>query len=526
MIGCVVLGILIGYNYSKRNGLTENELKLNTILNLISQEYVDDSVNINDLTESVIPLFLTGLDPHSSYLSPQENTSEQEELKGNTTSIGVSVQVMNDTIKIIEVIPGGPSDKTGIKAGDKIVSIDDSLWTGPQVNVYKVNDRLRGPRGSKVKLGIVRAGAEKQLSFVVTRGNAPKNTVDCYYMVDKTTGYVKVSQFGKTTYTEFVKALNYLQNNGAKRFIIDLRGNGGGLFETAKDMANEFLTRDNIIVSTKGRHRRDEVTYRSDGNGNFQDQELVVLIDEYSASASEIFAGAIQDNDRGLIIGRRSFGKGLVQSQHVFSDNSALILTTAKYYTPSGRCIQRPYNNDRDAYQKEILDRKDNGELYNKNNIKRDKSQVYQTTTGRKVYGGGGIEPDIFVPCDTASESIYYKAVVNYGLIQEYSLKYATEHRASLSKMSDYKQLLRNLPANDEILNDFVKYAAYKGVPDRWYYIHQSQDLITSNIKGYIARDILGQGAYYPIVNRTDKTIEAALKALNKHKAAFPITNY
>jgi len=335
-----------------------------------------------------------------------------------------------------------------------------------------------------------------------------------------------VSQFGRNTYNEFINALNSLKNEGAKRFMVDLRGNGGGYLEIAILMVNEFLPANRLIVSTKGRYRRDETTAYSDGRGQFQDEELVVLIDEFSASASEIFAGAIQDNDRGLIIGCRSFGKGLVQKQFDLPDKSAIRLTIAKYYTPSGRCIQKPYDHGESAYQKDILDRYSNGELYSKDSIKIDRSKIFETTTGRKVYGGGGIIPDIFVPRDTTGYSSYYAAVLGAGLIQEYSLKYVTEHRASLSKMGDYKQLLRNLPANDDILNDFVNYAAGKGVPARWYYIHQSQDLLTSLLKALIARDIFGQSAYYPIVNRSDKTIETALKALNKHKAAFPITNY
>ena len=352
------------------------------------------------------------------------------------------------------------------------------------------------------------------------------NSVDASYMIDKTTGYVKVSQFGRNTYNEFVNALKSLKNEGAKRFMVDLRGNGGGYLEIAIVMVNEFLPANRLIVSTKGRYRRDETTAYSNGQGQFQDEELVVLIDEFSASASEIFAGAIQDNDRGLIVGSRSFGKGLVQKQFDLPDKSAIRLTIAKYYTPSGRCIQKPYDHGESAYQKDILDRYSNGELYNKDSIKIDTTKIFLTSTGRKVYGGGGIIPDIFVPRDTTSYSSYYAAVYGAGLIQEYALKYVTEHRSSLSQMSDYKELLRKLPANDDLLNDFVNHAANKGVPARWYYIRQSEDVLTSVIKGLIARDIFGQSSYYPIVNRSDKTIETALKALNKHKAAFPITNY
>ena len=526
VIGGMVIGIFMGNPFSNGQHSTQSDRKLNTILNLISQEYVDDSIKTKDLIEMSIPAILANLDPHSSYLSAADLKAAQEELNGSFSGIGVSFQLMNDTIVVVEVIPGGPSDRAGLVAGDKIVTIEDSTFAGNQVDANKVREKLRGTKGTKVKVGIARDGSNKLLNFVITRGDVPMNSVDASYMLDKTTGYVKVSQFGRNTYNEFVNALNSLKNEGAKRFMVDLRGNGGGYLDIAIIMVNEFLPENRLIVSTKGRHRRDETTAYSDGRGQFQDEELVVLIDEFSASASEIFAGAIQDNDRGLVVGCRSFGKGLVQKQFDLPDKSAVRLTIAKYYTPSGRCIQKPYNNGESAYQKDILDRYSNGELYSKDSIKIDKSKIFETTTGRKVYGGGGIIPDIFVPRDTTGFSFYYAAVAAAGLLQEYALKYVTARRASLNKMSDYKQLMRNLPANDDLLNDFVKYAADKGVPARWHYIHQSQDIITSVIKALIASDIFGKSVYYPIVNRTDKTIETALKALNKHKAAFPITNY
>ncbi|MBQ3323768.1 MAG: S41 family peptidase [Muribaculaceae bacterium] len=525
VIAGIIVDMFMRNPFSNDSYSTQSDRKLNTILNLISQEYVDDSINTNDLIEMTIPAILANLDPHSYYLPPHELEAAKEELEGSFPGIGVSFQVMNDTIVVLDVFSGGPSDKAGLMAGDKIVTIEDSIWAGTGIDANKVREKLRGPKGSKVKVGIERVGAKNRLSFVITRGIIPLNSVDSYYMLDKTTGYVKVSKFGRYTYNEFVNALNSLKNQGAKKFMIDMRGNNGGYFETAIKMANEFLPPNRLIVSTKGRYRRDETTAYSDGHGLFLNEEMVVLIDEYSASSSEIFAGAIQDNDRGLIVGCRSFGKGLVQKGFDLPDKSAIRLTIAKYYTPSGRCIQKPYKNGENAYQKDILDRYSNGELYSKDSIKIDKSMIFETTTGRKVYGGGGIIPDIFVPRDTTGYSPYYAAVFAAGLIQEYSLKYVTEHRTELSKMSDYKQLMRNLPANDDLLNDFVKYAADKGVPARWYYIHQSQDILTSIIKGLIARDIFGQSAYYPIINRNDKTIETALKALNKHKAAFPITN-
>ena len=353
----IVVGIFMGNPFSSKDYSSQSDRKLNTILNLISQEYVDDSVNTNDLIEMSIPAILANLDPHSYYLSASELVAAQEELNGSFSGIGVSFQLMNDTIVVIEVIPGGPSDRAGLLAGDKIITVEDSTFVGSQVDANKVRERLRGPKGTKVKVGISRNGSSKLLNFVITRGDIPMNSVDASYMIDKTTGYVKVSQFGRNTYNEFVNALNSLKSQGAKRFMIDLRGNGGGYLEIAIVMINEFLPSNRLIVSTKGRYRRDETTAYSDGRGQFQNEELVVLIDEFSASASEIFAGAIQDNDRGLIIGCRSFGKGLVQKQFDLPDKSAVRLTIAKYYTPSGRCIQKPYNNGESDYPKDLLDR-------------------------------------------------------------------------------------------------------------------------------------------------------------------------
>ncbi|MBP5687968.1 MAG: S41 family peptidase [Muribaculaceae bacterium] len=521
----VIAGIFVGFFMPNpfRQFNSDKERKLNTILSLIEQEYVDDSVNVSDLMETAVPAILANLDPHSSYLSAKDLIAAEEELEGQFSGIGVSFQLSNDTIVVIEVIPGGPSDRAGLVAGDRIVAIDEEPCTGNTTDANKVKDKLRGAKGTKVNVSIVREGIKEPKSFTITRGDVPVNSVDAFYMIDKTTGYVKVTQFGRNTYNEFVNAMNSLKNQGAKRFMVDLRGNGGGYLEVAILMANEFLPADRLIVSTKGRYKRDDASAYSDGRGQFQDEELVVLIDEFSASASEIFAGAIQDNDRGLIVGCRSFGKGLVQKQFGLPDKSAVRLTIARYYTPSGRCIQKPYQNGELAYQKDILDRYSNGEIYSKDSIKIDKSKIFKTTTGRKVYGGGGIIPDLFVPRDTTQYSPYYQQVAAAGLIQEYSLAYVTSHRAQLSKMKDYKELLRNIPGNDQIINDFVRFAANKDVPARWQYIHQSQDLITSLIKAFVARDIFGQSAFYPIYNRSDNTIDAAIKALNKHQAAFPI---
>ena len=345
-------------------------------------------------------------------------------------------------------------------------------------------------------------------------------------MLDKNTGYIKVNQFGRHTYDEFITAMASLQEEGAKRYMIDLRGNGGGFMEMAVLMVNEFLPADQPIVFTKGRYKRDDSEVWSDGNGSFQDAEVAVLIDEFSASASEIFAGALQDNDRGLIVGCRSFGKGLVQKEFVLPDSSAIRLTTARYYTPSGRCIQKDYKSGGLLnYENELVDRYMNGELYSRDSMKVDKNQVFSTLHGRTVYGGGGIVPDIFVARDTSGITSYYIEVANAGLLQRYAFNYCNNNRASLDKMEDYKQFLRLAPSDDAIIKDFADYAAANGIAPRWYYINLSHDVIVTNLKALIARDIFGNQAFYPILNRNDKTVQEALKALNKHKAAFPLTD-
>ena len=518
----LVLGIFIGSKFASKSTI-DLDRKINNILGIVADEYVE-SVNMDSLVELAIPDIIAQLDPHSVYISAKDYEQANEELNGNFCGIGISFQVMEDTINVIEVIPGGPSEKVGIANGDKIISVDGKNFTGEKINPNLVKEQLRGPKNSVVKLGVKRATSAKTLYFTVTRGDIPIKSVDAAYMIDKNTGYVKVNQFGRNTYDEFVAALSVLKNEGAKRYIVDLRGNGGGYMEIAVAMANEFLPKDNLIVSTKGRYKKNDTSVYSDGNGSYQDAEIVVLINEFSASASEIFAGAMQDNDRGLVIGARSFGKGLVQREFKLSDNSAIRLTIARYYTPTGRCIQKDYKLGQAAYERELINRFNNGELDYRDSIKVDKSKMYKTPHGRIVYGGGGIIPDIFVPRDTVGFTSYYFAVVNAGLIQNYVLKYVTAHKAKFKNVKDYKDVIRLLDDNTQLLNDFVNFAAKHDVPARWYYINQSRDLLLNDLKAFVARDLLGQKAFYPIYNRNDKTIEAALKALNKHKAAFPLT--
>ncbi len=519
----VVVGVFLGSRFSSNNKVAENDRKLNAILNLIAQDYVD-TTNLKDLIEMSIPEILSNLDPHTSYFSAEELKAATDDLNGSFSGIGISFVMMDDTIGVVEVIPGGPSEKVGLLAGDRIVMIDDSTATGETMTNGAVMKRLRGPKGSKVKLGIKRQNSKKLLSFTITRGDIPVNSVDAYYMIDDITGYVKINQFGRHTYDEFITAMASLQDDGAERYILDLRGNGGGFMEMAVLMVNEFLPANQPIVFTRGRYERDDSEVWSDGNGSFQDAEVAVLIDEFSASASEIMAGALQDNDRGLIVGCRSFGKGLVQKEFDLPDSSAIRLTTARYYTPSGRCIQKDYKQGMFNYEKELIDRYINGELYSRDSMKIDKDQVFTTAFGRTVYGGGGIVPDIFVARDTSGVTSYYIEVANAGLLQRYAFNYCDQHRSALSKLDDYHQFLATAPSDEEMLTDFADYAQRNGITPRWYYINQSRDVIVTNLKALIARNTYGNMAFYPIINRTDKTVQAALNALNQHKAAFPIT--
>lgn len=516
----LVVGIWLGLLFSGQKA-GEYDRKLNNILNLVSNEYVDD-IEVDSLIELSIPEILSNLDPHSYYLSAKELQMAEDDLNGSFSGIGISFQLDDDTVYVIEVIPGGPSEKAGLVAGDKIISADGKSLVGLEQS--KIMETLRGTKGSRVKLGIKRLTSDKPVSIVVTRGDVPVKAVDASYMIEKNTGYVRVNQFGRTTYDEFMQALTTLKSEGAKRYIVDLRGNGGGYMEMAIYMANEFLPANQLIVSTKGRYKNNDTKVWSDGNGSFKEDEIIVLIDEFSASASEIFAGAIQDNDRGLIVGCRSFGKGLVQKQFDLGDKSAIRLTIARYYTPSGRCIQKDYKaHGLLSYEKELYERYKKGELYNQDSIKTDKKQQFKTVHGRTVYGGGGIIPDIFVPQDTTAITSYYISISNAGLIPQFVLKYVQSNRGMLKVAKDYKQLLRMLNNNEQLLNDFVDFAAQHGVPARWYYINLSKDLIIKTIKALIARDLFGQSAFYPIYNRNDNTVEAALKAFSKHQATFPI---
>lgn len=516
-------GMLLSHVIFPGNPHSKAREKLGTVLGLIGSEYVDE-IDTDSLVEAMFPMLLSELDPHSSYISAADLQSVNEELNGSFTGVGISFTISNDSITVLEVISGGPSEKVGLMAGDRIVTVNDSVVAGKSISNEKVLSMLRGEAGTKVKLGIKRVTSPKLLEYEVTRGSIPVSSIDASYMLDNRTGYIKVNKFASGTYDEFLTSMVELKRAGARRYILDLRGNGGGFMETAVLMANEFLPSGSVIVATKGRRPSSDSITLSDGTGTFTDVELVVLIDEYSASSSEIFAGAIQDNDRGLTVGRRSFGKGLIQRQIELPDSSALRLTIARYYTPSGRCIQKSYTmGGFKDYAGELLDRYESGELFERDSVKIDKSLIFKTAGGRTVYGGGGIIPDIFVANDTSAITSYYLNVLNAGLMQKYAFNYADLNRRALSRTKTVAKLLATLPPDDVLLQSFADYAAAEGVPARWYYINISRDLLVNQLKALIARDILGVSAFYEISNRRDPVVSEALRQLNSGGASIPV---
>lgn len=520
----IVLGIVIGNYISTKKFTLDKDRKINAVLNLIQSEYVD-SIDVKDLVEQTIPAIIGNLDPHSYYIPASDIRAENEKLDGSMSGIGVSFFMMNDTANVDQVIPNGPAEKVGMLAGDRIISVNGESIVGGTLTAEGIRSKIRGEKGTKVKIGVKRNSSKKTLTFTITRDDIPMNTIDVSYMLDDKTGYIKIAQFGKNTYDEFFAALSKLKKDGASRYIVDLRGNPGGYMEMAILMVNEFLEQGELIVYTKGRKEREDIQVWSDDQGSFHDAQVAVLIDEYSASASEIMAGALQDNDRGLVVGRRSFGKGLVQKQIYLPDSSAIRLTIARYYTPSHRCIQKDYTlGDEDDYSKELYDRYSHGELYSADSIKVDKSKIFRTANGRIVYGGGGIVPDIFVPNDTTGITTYYRAVANLGLLQQYVYTYVDINRDQLKNVKTVKQLMGMMPSDDALTYDFVCYARDNGVPMRWYYINLSRSLIARQLRALVIRDVLGSEEFYRYYNRTDNTVNAALKALNDGKGKFPIT--
>ena len=516
----LVAGIIIGfylpgkYKTPGQSAFRSGNDKLTSILNIIEADYVD-TVNRGELVEAAIPAILKKLDPHSVYIPAKDLTRANEPLQGNFDGIGISFNMMTDTILVISTIPGGPSEKVGLMAGDKIIFVNDSLVAGKQLSDEKVMGMLKGPRGTVVKIKLLRKGYKDLIPFEITRDKIPISSVDVSYMVNDHTGYIKINNFAMTTYDEFMKSLNELKDSGMNSLILDLRENSGGVMEAAIKIANQFLREGQMIVYTVGRAQpRNEAV--ATGKGEFEDGDLVLLIDEFSASASEILAGAIQDNDRGTIIGRRSFGKGLVQEPIPFSDGSGMRLTIARYYTPTGRSIQKPYNNGFDEYFADLNIRVERGELEVSDSIHFADSLKFTTPGGKTVYGGGGIMPDIFIPVDTTGRSPYF--IASRPLIYRFALKYTEDNREKLKQFSDVSDLKVYLDKQG-LLEKFVAFADKNGVKRDAKGIKVSGAIIDIQLKAYIARNMLDNKGFYPIWKDLDSTLGYAVDYLNKKKS-------
>ncbi|WP_279053964.1 S41 family peptidase [Hoylesella timonensis] len=521
---CVVIGIIVGSFYS--NHFSGNRLsiintgtnRINNLLHIIDDQYVD-KVNLDSLVEDAMPKILTELDPHSVYISAKDVEAANQDLQGSFSGVGIQFVIRQDTIHVQNVIQNGPAERAGILAGDKIVMVDDQTFVGKAVTNQEAMKRLKGPKNTKVKIGVLRYGHSKPQSFVVTRGDIPIKSVSATYMIDDKTGYIRIKSFGETTYAELLVALAKLGESGFQNLIIDLRDNTGGYLQSAVQMANEFLPKNKLIVYTEGR-KSPRQDFRSDGRGSYKQTPLVVLINEGSASASEIFAGAMQDNDRATVIGRRSFGKGLVQKQIEFSDGSMVRLTIARYYTPSGRCIQKPYvHGETDDYAQDLMSRYEHGEFFSQDSIKHT-GPKYHTSNGRVVYGGGGITPDIFVPEDTTGFTSYYKQATMSGLILQFAFTYTDDNRPKLNNFKEMMELADYLKKQN-LVDKFATYANDKGLKRRNLMIRKSHYLLDRFINSRIIYNMLDEQAWLEYVNEDDATIREALKTF-RNNAAFP----
>lgn len=487
--------------------------KIDMLLNLIDEEYVD-TINKSELVEAMIPDILKRLDPHTVYIPAKELEGVNEELEGNFGGIGVQFSIQNDTVMVVSVVSGGPSEKLGILPGDRIVAVNDTSIAGVKITNNDVMKKLRGPMGTKVTVGILRQNMKKPLSFEIIRGAIPVNSVDVAFMLTDQIGYIKVDRFAKNTYEEFITGIAKLKSQGCKKLVVDLRGNSGGFLDVAFHMINEFLGPKEMIVYTEGKAspRKDLL---ADGSGSCQQLSVAVMIDEFSASASEIFAGAIQDNDRGVIVGRRSFGKGLVQQQIPLPDGSAIRLTVARYYTPSGRSIQKPYENGTDDYYSDIMKRFEHGEFYQKDSIRFVDSLEYKTKEGRVVYGGGGIMPDVFIPRDTTNFTDYYYRLRERGTLYQFALQYADTHRKQLKLYKTAKDFDQNLDG-DALVDQLVIFAETKGIKPNTQQLAKSRTLISNEVKAYVARNIIDNDGFYPLILKSDVEVKAAIEELQK----------
>lgn len=479
--------------------------KLDAVLDMIVEDYVD-TVSASRLVEQAIPAILKDLDPHTVYIPAEDLQRFNEDLKGNFGGIGVQYITYRDTVTVVRAVEGGPSEHAGILAGDRIVKVDSIPIIGSDLTTEFIQGKLKGPKGTGVKVQVVRRGVKDLLEFDIIRGSIPVASVDVAYMINKELGYIKVSRFGATTFHEFSKGLEKLKNEGLKRLVVDLRGNTGGYMSAATNMINEFLPEGKMIVYTEGKSQA-KTDYVSTGRGDCQYLPITILIDELSASASEIFAGAIQDNDRGKVVGRRSFGKGLVQEQRMLPDGSAMRLTVARYYTPTGRCIQKSYSNGKEAYNNDINMRYVHGEFEKRDSIHFADSLKFKTPGGNIVYGGGGIMPDVFIPVDTTGYSNYFRELNRKGLIYRFAFYYVDEHRDEMKDFTKVEEILAYLK-NKPLIKDLTNYCQKAGVKTNKKGLKHSLKIIETQAKAYIARDLIDDEGFYPIIRHLDKTID------------------
>ncbi len=507
----VMIGIFKRHRPQFEMGATTGSQKVETLIRAIDRKYVD-VVDMDSIMDRVLPTILEELDPHSAYYPAEETQVSNDELHGSFSGIGIQFSMQDDTIRVNSVIRGGPSEKVGVLAGDRIVLINDSVFAGKKIPSNEVVKNLKGPKGTTVKISVKRNGEPNLVDFTIERGDIPVKSIDAAYMITDETGYIMINKFGETTFAEMMVSLAELSSKGMKKLIIDLRSNSGGYLGAAIQMVNEFLPKNDLIVYTQGAHNPMTKQF-ADGRGHYKTLPLVVLIDESSASAAEIFTGAIQDNDRGTVVGRRSFGKGLVQEPIEFDDGSSIRITIARYYTPSGRCIQKPYGESDEDYAMDIVKRYEHGEFFNADSIKQNENEVFKTKGGRTVYGGGGIMPDIFVAQDTTGYSQYYSDVVRKSLVNKYSFKYVDDRRAEFSKFKTYSDIVDYLDA-DNVLSKFYDYAARNGVKRDNSLSAPARKQMRTYLYGNIIYDALDMQDYISFINLTDPTIDKAIEVL------------
>lgn len=513
---CAAATFGISAQYSRSNSASRQQQKLLMVENFVNNLYVDN-VDEEKIVENAVRGILENLDPHSSYSTKEETTSSQETMQGSFSGIGIQFNMQKDTLFVVQTIAGGPSEKVGILPGDRFIAVDDSIIAGRKLKNTDIMKRLRGPKGTKVNIKVKRGSNAELLEFRITRDDIPLNSIDAVYMADGKTGYIRLSRFAATSYKEFKDAITKLKKQGMQQLILDLTDNGGGYMQIAAQIANEMLNRGNLIVYTQGR-KSPRQNLNADGSGTFRTQKVVVMINQFSASASEILSGAVQDWDRGVVVGRRSFGKGLVQREFLLPDSSSFRLTIARYYTPSGRNIQKPYvKGDREDYDKDIIDRYNHGELQSADSIHFADSLKHTTLRlHRTVYGGGGIMPDVFVPLDTTQYTDYHRRLVAKGIIPQFALRYVDKNRADLkAQYPDAQKFIKEFTVTDEMLNNLVDAGKAEKVDFDKSQFAKSKEMLRTFVKAAIANDLFSTSAYFQIVNEQNDIYKEALSIIN-----------